>query len=47
MRDLYLGREAFMDPSTFSADRFNNDAALVREVHIIKHFQFCLPYPIS
>ena len=35
MRDLYLGREAFMDPSTFSADRFNNDAALVREVHII------------
>lgn len=35
MRDLYLGRESFMDPSTFSADRFNNDAALVREVHII------------
>ena len=35
MRDLYLGREAFMDPSTFSADRFNNDVALVREVHII------------
>ncbi|KAA0979264.1 FAD-binding oxidoreductase [Paeniglutamicibacter gangotriensis] len=36
MRDLYLGRPAFMDPSTFSADRFNDDgAALVKEVHII------------
>lgn len=35
MRDLYLGRSSFMDPSTFSADRFNDDSALVREVHII------------
>ena len=35
VRDLYLGREGFMDLSTFSADRFNDDAALVREVHII------------
>lgn len=35
MRDLYLGRTPFMDPSTFSVDRFNNDSALVREVHII------------
>lgn len=35
MRDLYLGRPSFMDPSTFSVDRFNDDSALVREVHII------------
>lgn len=35
VRDLYLGRDGFIDLSTFSAERFNNDAALVREVHII------------
>ncbi|NMR29136.1 NAD(P)/FAD-dependent oxidoreductase [Crystallibacter degradans] len=35
IRDMYLGRPGFMDASTFSADRFNNDLALVREVHII------------
>lgn len=35
VRDMYLGRQGFMDASTFSADRFSNDLALVREVHII------------
>ena len=36
VRDLYLGKESFMDPSTFSATRFRNeDESLVREVHII------------
>jgi sarcosine oxidase, subunit beta len=33
--DLYLGREPFMDPTPFSADRFADDRALLREVHII------------
>ncbi len=33
--DLYLGREPFMDPAPFSADRFVDDRALLREVHII------------
>jgi sarcosine oxidase subunit beta len=35
VRDLYLGREPFMDPGPFSADRFADDTALLREVHII------------
>lgn len=36
IRDLYLGRESFMDAAVFSATRFqNDDEALVREVHII------------
>lgn len=36
VRDLYLGRQGFMDVSTFSVTRFHNDdEALVREVHII------------
>jgi sarcosine oxidase subunit beta len=34
VRDLYLGREPFMDPSSFHADRFAA-AAPVRERHII------------
>ncbi|GAA2320830.1 FAD-binding oxidoreductase [Glycomyces scopariae] len=34
MRDLYLGREPFMDPSAFHADRFSA-AAPVHERHII------------
>ncbi|WP_229780301.1 NAD(P)/FAD-dependent oxidoreductase [Arthrobacter sp. BL-252-APC-1A] len=36
VRDLYLGRQGFMDVSTFSVTRFHNDdETLVREVHII------------
>jgi sarcosine oxidase subunit beta len=34
VRDLYLGREPFMDPSPFSAARFGQ-GSLLREVHII------------
>ena len=34
VRDLYLDREPFMDPTPFSADRFAADR-LLREVHII------------
>jgi sarcosine oxidase subunit beta len=34
VRDLYLDREPFMDPTPFSADRFATDR-LLREVHII------------
>ncbi len=36
VRDLYLGKESFMDASTFSATRFRSEGeSLVREVHII------------
>lgn len=35
VRDLYLGREPFMDPAPFSADRFRSDGSLFHEVHII------------
>jgi sarcosine oxidase subunit beta len=35
IRDLYLGREPFMDATAFSADRFTDAAGAVREVHII------------
>lgn len=36
MRDLHLGREPFMDPSGFSADRFSSrQVHQVSEVHII------------
>lgn len=34
VRDLFLGREPFLDPAPFHADRFA-EAAPVREVHII------------
>ena len=34
IRDLYLDREPFLDPTPFSADRFATDR-LLREVHII------------
>jgi sarcosine oxidase subunit beta len=34
VRDLYLGREPFLDPAPFHADRFA-ESAPVREVHII------------
>jgi sarcosine oxidase subunit beta len=34
IRDLYLDREPFLDPSPFSADRFD-DGSLLHEVHII------------
>lgn len=33
--DLYLGREPFLDPSPFSAERFAGRRSLVHEVHII------------
>ncbi len=35
IRDLYLGREPFLDPSPFSAERFSDRRALLHEVHII------------
>jgi sarcosine oxidase, subunit beta len=35
MRDLYLGRESFMDPRPFSALRFEGAQALRTEIHII------------
>lgn len=35
VRDMYLGRESFMDAARFSAARFAGDLSLVREVHII------------
>ena len=35
IRDMYLGREAFMDPAQFSAARFAGELSQVREVHII------------
>jgi sarcosine oxidase subunit beta len=35
VRDLYLDREPFTDPTPFSADRFASDRALLHEVHII------------
>jgi sarcosine oxidase, subunit beta len=35
MRDLYLGRESFMDPTPFSAVRFEGVRAPITELHII------------
>jgi len=35
MRDLYLGRESFMDPTSFSARRFEGVEAARTEIHII------------
>ena len=35
IRDMYLGRESFMDPAQFSAARFAGELSQVREVHII------------
>jgi sarcosine oxidase, subunit beta len=35
MRDLYLGRESFMDPTPFSAVRFEGAQARRTEIHII------------
>jgi sarcosine oxidase subunit beta len=35
MRDLYLGRESFMDPTSFSATRFAGAEAARTEIHII------------
>jgi sarcosine oxidase subunit beta len=35
MRDLYLGRESFMDPASFSAVRFERAQAPITEIHII------------
>jgi sarcosine oxidase, subunit beta len=35
IRDLYLDREPFMDPTPFSADRFTEARSLFHEVHII------------
>lgn len=35
MRDIYLDRESFMDPTPFSADRFVGDQAPLAELHII------------
>ena len=35
VRDMYLGRESFMDPEQFSAARVVGELSQVREVHII------------
>ena len=35
VRDLYLDRDPFMDPTAFSADRFFGTGALLKETHII------------
>jgi sarcosine oxidase, subunit beta len=35
VRDMYLGRESFMDPEQFSAARFAGELSRVKEVHII------------
>jgi sarcosine oxidase subunit beta len=35
VRDLYLDREPFLDPTPFSAERFSGVGSLLREVHII------------
>jgi sarcosine oxidase subunit beta len=35
LRDLYLGRESFMDPTPFSAVRFERAQAPITELHII------------
>jgi sarcosine oxidase subunit beta len=35
IRDLYLGRESFMDHTSFSADRFETADHRIQEVHII------------
>lgn len=35
IRDLYLGRESFMDHTSFSADRFETAEHRIQEVHII------------
>lgn len=37
VRDLYLDREPFMDPSAFDAARFGPSGSLFHEVHIIQH----------
>jgi sarcosine oxidase subunit beta len=35
VRDMYLGKDSFMDPEQFSAARFAGELSQVREVHII------------
>lgn len=35
IRDLYLGRESFLDPAPFSARRFSGDRSVLSELHII------------
>ena len=35
VRDIYLGRESFMDPEQFSAARFAGELSRVKEIHII------------
>jgi sarcosine oxidase subunit beta len=35
VRDLYFGREPFLDPGPFTAERFAAEGSLLREVHII------------
>ncbi len=35
IRDVYLGRESFMDPAHFSAARFAGELSRLRELHII------------
>jgi len=35
VRDLHLGREPFLDPTPFSAARFDDGAQRIRELHII------------
>ena len=35
VRDLYLGRESFMDPTLFSAERFEGAEKAITELHII------------
>jgi sarcosine oxidase subunit beta len=35
VRDLYLGRQSFMDPTSFSAARFEGVQMPMTEMHII------------
>lgn len=35
VRDLYLGRDSFLDPTPFSAARFGDHRSHIRELHII------------
>ncbi len=35
VRDMYLGRESFLDPTPFSAARFGGRESRIRELHII------------
>ena len=35
VRDLYLGRDSFLDPAPFSAARFGERDARIAELHII------------